>query len=86
MDAQKDTFQTFLVDSFLSGKKRGSKVITRAKGNKIVALLKGTCNDSDHHLKFWVKSRKFSLMSYPALGLSDVLCLPARKKVSIRKM
>ena len=61
MDAQKDTFQTFLVDSFLSGKKPG------------------TCNDSDHHLKFWVKSRKFSLMSYPALGLSDVLCLPARK-------
>ena len=63
-----------------------SKVITRAKGNKIIALLKGTCNDSGHHLKFWVKSRKFSLMSYPALGLSDVLCLPARKKVSIRKM
>ena len=67
-------------DSFLSGKKPGSKLITRAKGNKIVALLKGTCKDSDHHLKFWVKSRKFSLMSYPALGLSDVLCLPARKK------
>ena len=52
MDAQKDTFQTFLLDSFLSGKKPGSKVITRAKGNKIVALMKGTCNDSDHHLNF----------------------------------
>ena len=46
----KGPFQTFLVDSFLSGKKPGSNVITRAKGNKIVALLKGTCNDSDHHL------------------------------------
>ena len=45
MDAQKDTFQTFLVDSFLSVQKPGSKVITRAKGNKIVALLKGTGND-----------------------------------------
>ena len=79
MDAPKDTFQKFLVDAFLSGKTSGSKVISRSKGNKIVALLKGTCNESDAHLKFWVKSRK----SYPALGLSDVLCLPAKKKVSI---
>ena len=83
MDAPKATFQKFLVDAFLSGKTSGSKVISRSKGNKIVALLKGTCNESDAHLKFWVKSRKFSLMSYPALGLSDVLCLPAKKKVSI---
>ena len=79
MDAQKDTYQTFLVDSFLSGKKPGSKVITRAKGNKIVALLKGTCNDSDHHLKIWVKSRKFSLMSYPALAVGCAL-LACQKK------
>ena len=70
----------FLVDVFKSGKKAGSKVVSRAKGRKIVALLKGTCADSDPRLKFWVKSRKFSLMSYPALGL---LCLPAKKKVSI---
>eukprot|EP00731_Ephydatia_muelleri_P019243 Em0012g68a len=56
MDAPKDTFQKFLVDAFLSGKKSGGKVISRAKGNKIVALLKGTCNESDPHLKFWMRS------------------------------
>ena len=37
---------------FLSGRKSGSKVVLRAKGNKIVALLKGSCTDSDPHLKF----------------------------------
>ena len=79
----KETFKKLLVDVFKLGKKVGSKVVSRAKGRKIVALLKGTCADSDPRLKFWVKSRKFSLMSYPALGLSDVLCLPAKKKVSI---
>ena len=52
MDAPKATFQKFLVDAFLSGKTSGSKVISRSKGNKIVALLKGTCNESDAHLKF----------------------------------
>ena len=35
-------------------------------------------------MKFWVKSRKFSLMSYPALGLSDVLCSVAcQEKVGV---
>ena len=80
MDAQKDNFQTFLVDSFLSGKKPGSKVITRAKGNKIIALLKGTCNDSDHHLKFWAKSRKFSRMSYPCAWSAGCALFACQKK------
>ena len=37
----KETFKKFLVDVFKSGKKAGSKVVSRAKGRKIVALLKG---------------------------------------------
>ena len=36
----KETFKTFWVDVFKSGKKAGSKVVSRAKGRKIVALFK----------------------------------------------
>ena len=65
--------QKFLVDAFLSGKKSaGSKVIARVKGTKIVALLKGTCNDSDPHLKFCMG--KVTQIFTNVLGLSDVLC------------
>ena len=56
MDDQKDTIQKFLVDALLSGKKSGSKVISRAKGTKIVALFKKICNDSASHLKLWVNT------------------------------
>ena len=32
-------------------------------------------------LKYWIKQRGFRLISHAALGLSDVLCLPAKEKV-----
>ena len=40
-------------------------------------------DDGDEPAKFkhWVKTRRFRLMSYPALGLVDVLCLPAKSEV-----
>ncbi len=39
-------------------------------------------DEKDPKLKFWIKNKGFRLMDYPALGLKDVLCLPAKKTVS----
>ena len=53
----------------------GSKTIGRENGEMIVKF-----PDSDKYpakFKHWVK--KFRLMSYPPLGLVDVLCLPATR-------
>ena len=81
MDREK--FEGYVSSKFLEGKNLGSKVIWRSKGEKIVAVLKAKDGDGvDAHFRFWVKSRKFCVMDYPALGLKDVLCLPAKKKVS----
>ena len=59
----------------------GSKTIGRENGEMIVKFLKDP--DSDKYpakFKHWVKiKRKFRLMSYPPLGLVDVLCLPATR-------
>ena len=33
--------------------------------------------------KHWVKQRKFQLVTYSALGLYDVLCLPTKTEVCV---
>ena len=58
-----------------------SKTVTAGKGEKIVAVLKGSEAYSSN-FRYWVRRRGFKLMSYSALGLNDVLCLPAKKPVS----
>ena len=78
-----EAFQRFVQSEFLDKKKVGSKVITKAKGALITAFLSEDTAGKDAHFKFWVKSRDFRLMDYPALGLGKVLCLPAKKKVYI---
>ena len=62
-----------------------SKTITKTKGMKIVNVLKGEMEASNYCPKFthWVKQRGFKLVSHPSLGLNDVLCLPAKHKVSL---
>ena len=62
-------------------KKAGSKTITCAKGDQIVAYLLGRSVDKDAHFRFWVKSCAFQRMDYPALGLKDILCVAAKTKV-----
>ena len=52
------------------------------KGERIVAVLKGS-EAHDARFKHWVKRRGFKLVSYSALGLYDVLCLPAKKPVRL---
>ena len=78
-------FEEYITNSF--EKKKGSKVISREKGKEIAAYLSAAGKDhkvtvkADPHFKFWVKSRGFRLLDYPALGLKNVLCLPAKKTV-----
>ena len=64
-----------------------SKTITTGKGEMIVNVLKGDPASLHYSSKFrhWVKQRGFKLISHQALGLRDVLCLPAKKKVSYCK-
>ena len=76
-----EEFDVFLSEKFLTGKNSGSKTITKSKGEVIVKMLKGG-DGKDPKLKFWIKNKGFRLMDYPALGLKDVLCLPAKKTVS----
>ena len=78
----REEFERFVEESFMKEKKSGSKVITRSRGDKIVACLKGH-SAADAHLKFWVISHGFRVMDYPTLDLKDVLCIPAKTKVLI---
>ena len=79
VDSHANTFKEYLRSCI----RKGSKVISRDKGEKIVKLLKGTSfpEPIDPHFRFWVKKRKFRLMDYPSLGLKDVLCLPTKETV-----
>ena len=70
-------FEEYITNSF--EKKKGSKVISREKGKEIAAYLSVADKDhkvtvkADPHFKFWVKSRGFRLLDYPALGMKNVL-------------
>ena len=60
-----------------------SKAVPRQKGERIVKVLKGHPDARDYSPQFknWVKRRRFQLVSYAALELRDVLCLPAKTQV-----
>ncbi len=60
-----------------------SKAISSARGEQIVKLLKDESLTVEPKFRHWVKKRGFKLLSYPPLGLVDVLCLPAKTKVSV---
>ena len=89
MEEQREIFEKFCVEHYggfrnSSSSCPKSKTVTRAKGESIVKVLKGNHGPSDFtpQFKHWVKQRGFKLISYQSLGLKDVLCLPAKKKVS----
>lgn len=82
MKDQKEIFEEFCEKQYGYGCPK-SKTVTKSKGERIVQVLKG--NHGSHltpQFKYWVKQRGFKLISYPSLGLKDVLCLPAKTKVS----
>ena len=88
METQKEKYEDFYRATSIDGKNKGSKTITRAKGENIVQLLANNENADDFNPKFkhWVKTRGFQLITDSALGLTDVLCLPAKTKVVSHNM
>ena len=82
MENHKEKFEDFCKATFIDGDNKGSKTITRAKGEKIKLLSKNDDDEFSPKFKHWVKTRGFQLITYSALGLCNVLCLPAKSKVS----
>ena len=52
-------FEDFMKTQFLDQKNRGSKVITRSKGDLIISYLARKAGPFDAHFHFWVKGRGF---------------------------
>ena len=77
----REAFEKWTKEAFLSGKKVGSKVLTRSQGELVKSFLSGAAPAKDDHFKFWVKSRGFRVTDYPTLGLHNILCIPAKRKV-----
>ena len=84
MEDQKKKFDDFCRATFIDVENKGSKTITRAKGQKIIALLSkaGDRENFSPKFKHWVTARGFQLVTHSGLGLSNVLCLPAKRNVS----
>ena len=85
MEQQRALFKKFCETQYCGTEPSKSKTVTRQKGEKIINVLKSNPLSKDYCPKFrhWIKQRRFSLMSYGALGLKDVLCLPAKNEVQL---
>ena len=84
IESQRKLFDNYCDQRFGKDGQHSSKTITKAKGQRIVQMLRGDPATEQYgaKFKFWVKQRGFQLVMYTPLGLKDVLCLPAKKKVS----
>jgi hypothetical protein len=90
IDNQRELYQRYCEEKFLASSST-SKTICAEKGRRIIKLLTNNLQDNDAadssdvddgaRFKCWVKTRGFKLISYTPLGLTNVLCLPAKKKV-----
>ena len=59
--------------------------MTREKGERIVQVLKNNPAAASYDAKLstaWIRQRNFQVVSFAALGLKDVLCLPSKTTVS----
>ena len=85
MESLQKRFEKFCEEQFKNSQTSGSKTITKEKGKRIIHLLKKDDESEEYSPKFkhWVKQRGFQLVTYSALGLQDVLCLPAKTEVSL---
>ena len=86
IDKQRELFEKFCIERFEATST--SKTISKEKGHKIIQVLQDH-PEADQYgpkFKFWVKQRGFRVMSYPPLGVTDVLCVPAKKPVSLVKL
>ena len=81
---QKQLFDRFCVEQFKDRDDKTSKTISREKGQRIVNVIKKDPSAVTYssQFKFWVKKKRFELINHPALGVKDVLCLPAKNQVT----
>ena len=79
MEDQREKFEAFCKEKFSATST--SKTITKEKGEHIKGVLTGELTSADASFKHWVIKKGFKLIDYPLLGLKQVLCLPAKKKV-----
>ena len=94
MKSQREAFEAYCKERYggFSDESGGvcpkSKTVTASKGKMIVRVLKNDPGAANYCPKFkhWVKQRGFQLITHNALGLTDVLCLPAKKKVQYYKI
>ena len=83
---QKESFNQFCKERFLE-KCINSKTVSKEKGEKVIKFLKGELSSTEYDpvFKNWISRKGFKLVDYPPLSLKDVLCLPAKEKVSMLK-
>eukprot|EP00731_Ephydatia_muelleri_P017096 Em0010g194a len=77
---QKQLFDRFCVEQFKDRDDKTSKTISRENGQRIVNVIKKDPSAVTYssQFKFWVKKKRFELINHLALGVKDVLCLPAK--------
>lgn len=54
-----------------------SPVVTREKYDKIKQFLKKENEKKDPKFSFWIRSKHFQLLDFPALGVKDAVVVPA---------
>ena len=63
---------------------RNSKVLSKERYDKIVSqLCENSSSDPNAKFRWWVKDKGYKLFNFPEIGLTDVLCIPAKNQVII---
>ena len=57
---------------------KNSKVISETKYDEIVEHLQRPNAATDPKLRWWIKRKRFQLISFPELDIADVLVIPKR--------
>ena len=57
---------------------KNSKVISETKYDEIVEHLQQPNAATDPKLRWWIKRKRFQLISFPELDIADVLVIPMR--------
>ena len=58
-------------------------MVTKARADEVKLFLQRKGRKQDKIFTHWVKRRKFQLINYPALSLSNILCMPVTETVKV---
>ena len=81
---QRESFNQFCKERFLD-KCINSKTVSK---EKVIKFLNGELSSTQYDpvFKNWISRKGLKLVDYPPLSLKDVVCLPAKEKVSMFKI